>query len=1036
MLFCDLVDSTPLARQLDPEELRTVVRAYQEACAKVIARYEGHIAQYLGDGLLVYFGYPQAHEDDAQRAVRAGLGIVEAMGQLNARLGLERGVNLAVRLGIHTGLVVVGDIGGGARQEQLALGETPNLAARLQEMAPPNALVISIATLQLLGGFFACQSLGPRRLKGLAQPLEVYQVRHESTARSRLEAAGRTGWTPLVGREQEVTLLREHWAQVKDGLGQVVLLSGEAGIGKSRLVQMLTEQVAAEPQAWLTPCQCSPYYQHSALYPIIELLERVVLRFDREESPPQKLNKLEGLAVQYGLPLAEAVPLLAALLSLPLTADYVPLHMSPEQQKQQTLHVLLTMLLCIATQQPLLFVMEDLHWVDPSTLEFLNLLVDQGPTAHILALFTFRPDFSPPWTGRSHLTQITVTRLPRRQAEEMITRVAHDKALPPEVVEQVIAKTDGVPLFVEELTKMVLESALLQEREGRYELTGPLLTLAIPATLHDSLMARLDRLATVKAMAQLGATIGRTFTYELLRAVAPWDEESLQRGLHQLVEAEFLYQRGLPPNASYLFKHALIQEAAYQSLLRSTRHQYHQQIAHVLEVQFPETTEIHPEVLAHHYTEAGYLAQAIPYWQRAGERASQRSANLEAIAHLSRGLELLKTLPSASHHAEQELHLQLTLGGPLLATKGHAAPDVEHAYARARELCQQVGETEQIFPALLGLFLFHLARAELQIGRELGEQLLALAQRNHDRSRLVVAHRALGSTLFYLGEVALALEHTHRGAALYDTQPHVPVRLSGQDLGVFCRIYAAMALWLLGYPDQARAGIQSAHTLAQEINHPFCQAVAQTHVAWVHQYRREVQKTHEVAEATIVLTREQGFAFYLAIAVILWGWATALQDQWEEGIAQMRQGLDAYMALGSVLLRPWFLAMLAEAYGVAGQTEAGLEALTEALSCVGTTEERWWEAELHRLKGELQLKHATDHAAEAEVCFHQARTIACRQQAKSLELRATMSLARLWQHQGKGQDAYDLLAPVYDWFTEGFDTADLQEAKRLLGDLS
>jgi class 3 adenylate cyclase/predicted ATPase len=1035
VLFCDLVDSTPLARQLDPEDLRTVVRAYQDTCAKVIARFEGHIAQYLGDGLLVYFGYPQAHEDDAQRAVRAGLGIVEAMGQLNARLGLERGVNLAVRLGIHTGLVVVGDIGGGARQEQLALGETPNLAARLQEMAPPNALVISIATLQLLGGFFACQSLGPRRLKGLAQPLEVYQVRHESTARSRLEAAGRTGWTPLVGREQEVTLLREHWAQVKDGLGQVVLLSGEAGIGKSRLVQMLTEQVAAEPQAWLTPCQCSPYYQHSALYPIIELLERVVLRFDREESPPQKLNKLEGLAVQYGLPLAEAVPLLAALLSLPLTADYVPLHMSPEQQKQQTLHVLLTMLLCIATQQPLLFVMEDLHWVDPSTLEFLNLLVDQGPTAHILALFTFRPDFSPPWTGCSHLTQITVTRLPRRQAEEMITRVAHDKALPPEVVEQVIAKTDGVPLFVEELTKMVLESALLQEREGRYELTGPLLTLAIPATLHDSLMARLDRLATVKAMAQLGATIGRTFTYELLRAVAPWDEESLQRGLHQLVEAEFLYQRGLPPNASYLFKHALIQEAAYQSLLRSTRHQYHQQIAHVLEVQFPETTEIHPEVLAHHYTEAGYLAQAIPYWQRAGERASQRSANLEAIAHLSRGLELLKTLPSASHHAEQELHLQLTLGGPLLATKGHAAPDVEHAYARARELCQQVGETEQIFPALLGLFLFHLARAELQIGRELGEQLLALAQRNHDRSRLVVAHRALGSTLFYLGEVALALEHTHRGAALYDTQPHVPVRLSGQDLGVFCRIYAAMALWLLGYPDQARAGIQSAHTLAQEINHPFCQAVAQTHVAWVHQYRREVQKTHEVAEATIVLTREQGFAFYLAIAVILWGWATALQDQWEEGIAQMRQGLDAYMALGSVLLRPWFLAMLAEAYGVAGQTEAGLEALTEALSCVGTTEERWWEAELHRLKGELQLKHATDHAAEAEVCFHQARTIACRQQAKSLELRATMSLARLWQHQGKGQDAYDLLAPVYNWFTEGFDTADLKDAKALLDEL-
>ena len=473
MLFCDLVDSTVLASQLDPEDLREVVRAYQETCAKVIARFEGHIAQYLGDGLLVYFGYPLAHEDDAQRAVRAGLGMVEALGQLNTRLGHERGIRLAVRLGIHTGLVVVGEVGGGTRQEQLALGETPNLAARLQGIAAPNTLVISAATLQLLGGFFAYQSLGTHLVKGIAQPLEVYQVLYESMARSRLEVAGSTGLTPLVGREQEVGLLRERWAQVKDGLGQVVLLSGEAGIGKSRLVQVLKEQVATEPQAWLTPCQCSPYYQNTALYPMIDLLERVALRFEREESPPQKLSKLEGFLVQYGLPLAETVPLLAALLSLPLAADYAPLTVAPEQQKQKTLQALLTILLRIAAQQPVLFVMEDLHWVDPSTLELLSLLVDQGPTARILALLTFRPDFSPPWTGRSHLTQVTLPRLPRRQATEMTDRVAHGKALPAEVVEQVVAKTDGVPLFVEELTKMVLESGLLQEREDRYELTVP-----------------------------------------------------------------------------------------------------------------------------------------------------------------------------------------------------------------------------------------------------------------------------------------------------------------------------------------------------------------------------------------------------------------------------------------------------------------------------------------------------------------------------------------------------------------------------------
>src|SRR5262245_41633013 len=442
VLFCDLVDSTRLASQLDPEELLAVVRAYQEACAKVIARFEGHIALYLGDGLLVYFGYPLAHEDDAQRAVREGLGMVEAIAALNPRLQREPAIQLAVRVGIHTGLVVVGEMGGGGRQEQLALGETLNLAARLQGLAAPNTVVISAATVPLLGGFFACESLGPHLLKGFAQPLAVYQVLHESTARSRLEAAGRTGLTPLVGREQEIGLLRERWAQVTDGIGQVVLLSGEAGIGKSRLVQVLTDHVATEPQAWLTPCQCSPYYQNTALYPLIELLERVALRFEREEAPEQKLSKLEGFLVQYGLPLAEAVPLFAALLSLPLPDDYAPLTMSSERQKQQTLHGLLTILLRIAAQQPVLFVMEDLHWVDPTTLEFLSLLVDQGPTARILALLTFRPDFRPPWTGRSHLTQVTLPRLPRQLAAEMTDRVAHGKSLPAEVVEQVVARTD------------------------------------------------------------------------------------------------------------------------------------------------------------------------------------------------------------------------------------------------------------------------------------------------------------------------------------------------------------------------------------------------------------------------------------------------------------------------------------------------------------------------------------------------------------------------------------------------------------------
>jgi class 3 adenylate cyclase/predicted ATPase len=1033
VLFCDLVDSTVLASQLDPEEWREVVRDYQDTCAKVIARYEGHIAQYLGDGLLVYFSYPQAHEDDAQRAVRAGLGMVEAMSQLNTRLGQERGVQLAVRLGIHTGQVVVGEIGGGAKYEQLALGETPNLAARLQGIAAPNTVVISAATFQLLGGFFACQSLGTPLLKGFAQPLEVYQVLYESTARSRLEAAGNTSLTPLVGREQEIGLLRERWAQVKEGLGQVVLLSGEAGIGKSRLVQVLTEQVAAEPRAWLTPCQCSPYHQNTALYPMIDLLERVVLQFDREESPQQKLGKLEGFVIQSGLPLTETVPLFAALLSLPLGADSAPLTGSPAQQKQQTLHALLTILRRIAAQQPVLFVMEDLHWVDPSTLEFLSLLVDQGPTARILALFTYRPDFRPPWTGRAHLTQVTLNRLPRRQAAELTGRVAHGKALPAEVVEQVVAKTDGVPLFVEELTKMVLESGLLQERAERYELTGPLPPLAIPATLHDSLMARLDRLATVKAMAQLGATLGREFSYELLQAVSPWDGDTLRRGLQQLVAAEFLYQRGLPPQATYRFKHALIQEAAHQSLLRSTRQLHHQRIAQVLEAQFPEVVETQPELLAQHYTEAGLSVQAIPHWQRAAQQALQRSAHMEATNHLTKGLELLTTLPDTPGRAQQELDLQLALGPALMATKGFAAPEVEQTYARARALCAKVGDTPQLFPTLGGLCRFYQTRGALPRARELGEQLYRLAQRAAAPTPRLEAHDALGTILFFLGEYAAARMHLEQGIALADptAQRALALRL-GVAPGVRCLAHAAHALWCLGYPAQAVGRSQEALALAQALSHPRSLVMARHFAAFLHHRRREAPAVQVQADSLLPLATAQGFPLWVGYGTFWRGWALAVQGQGAVGLAQMRHGMAAILATGQTLTRPLCLVLLAEAAGHAGQVEEGLRLLAEALASLETSGRGDLLAEVHRLQGELLLRHATLDAAQAEACFHQALAIARRQQAKSWELRAAMSLARLWQQQGKRQEARELLAPIYGWFTEGFDTADLQEAKALL----
>ena len=857
VMFCDLVGSTPLAEQLDPEELREVIRSYQEVCAEVIDRFDGYIGKYLGDGLLVYFGYPLAHEDDAQRAVRTGLEIVGAVREpLHTRLQQP----LQVRIGIHTGLVVMGEMGGGKKRDPMAIvGETPNTAARLQGLAEPNTVVISSATYPLVEGLFECHDLGMHALKGISSPMRVYLVICESGVWSRFEVSATKGLTPLVGREQEVGLLLERWEQVKEGRGQEVLLIGEAGIGKSRLVQVLKEYVAGEAHARIES-RCLPYYQNSAFYPVIDHLQQLL--FKKEDSPEEKLGKLKRALVgaQHAVPLQEAVPLFASLLSLPLPDRYPPLNLTPQRQKQKTMEALLAWLMKEAEKQPVLRIVEDLHWVDPSTLEYLSLLVEQVPTARIFTLLTFRPDFSPPWTGRAHLTQITLNRLNRTQVEVMVERVTGGKAIPAEVLQQLVARTDGVPLFVEELTKMVLESGLLTEQEGYYELTGPLPPLAIPTTLQDSLMARLDRLGTVKEVAQLGATLGREFTYELLHAVSPLDEATLQRELDKLVEAELIYQRGLPPQTRYFFKHALIQEAAYQSLLKSKRQQYHQKIAQILEEQFAETVETQPELLAHHYTEASLIVQALPYWQKAGQIARQHSANVEAIGHLTKGLELLKTLPDTPERAQQELDLQTTLAPALIATKGYASTEVEKAYARARELCQQVGETPQLFPVLRGLWEFYEVQGKLPMARELGEQLLILAQSLQDPSLLLVAHDVLADTLLWLGEFAPAQVHSEQGIALYDQQHRTLAFLyGGYDPGVACLCWGAWTLWYLGYPDQALQRSHEALTLAQELSQPHSLAFALAWTGALHNFRREGQVAQERAELAMTLSREQDF---------------------------------------------------------------------------------------------------------------------------------------------------------------------------------
>ena len=1035
VMFCDLVGSTALSEQLDPEELQTVVRTYQEVSAQVIERYEGYIAQYLGDGLLVYFGYPAAHEDDAARAIRAGLEIVTALHQARSQFPQP----VQVRIGIHTGPVVVGQMGGGSRHEQLALGETPNIAARVQGKAQPDEVVVSAATQRLVAGLFDMEDQGRHDLKGISTPQPLYRVTAESPAQSRFDVAVQEGLTPLAGRERELDVLYERWTLAQAGAGQVVLLSGEPGIGKSRLLQELKDRTSQNGATGIA-FQCSPYHQNSALYPLITHVERL-LQFAPDDTPQTKLDKLQQTLGRYHSPQPDTVSLFATLLSLPHPAGVPLLTVSPQQQKEQTHAALVAWLVEEVEQQPVYNVWEDLHWADPSTLQVLGLLLTQVPTVRLLAVLTFRPEFVPPWGTYSYLSQLTLSRLDQSHVNVMVERVTGGKTLPEEVVQQIVTKTDGVPLFVEELTKMIIESELVQSVNNHYELTGPLSAFAIPATLHDSLMARLDRLATAKEVAQLGATIGREFPYDLLYALSPLDDITLQHALQQLVDAELVYQTGLPPDAQYNFKHALVQDTAYQSLLKSTRQHLHQQIAQVLEARFAQTVEIQPELLAHHYTHAGLPAQAIPYLQRAGQRAARRSAYAEGLNHLTKGLDLLEGLPDTAERAQQELALLIALGPLLQAIKGNAAPEVERTYARARELCQQVGQTPQLFPVLRGLCSFYAVRGELRTAHELAEQLLTLAQRVQDRPLLLEAHRMLGNLLFFLGELTSARESLEQGMTLYNPQQDGShAFLYGIDPGVICLSYGAMTVWLLGHPDQALKRIDTALTLAQTRGHPFSLTNALFLVALLHRFRRDGQAVQEQAEALLTLAREQGFPLWEAIGTMLRGWALAEQGHAEEGIVQIRQGLTAYRATGAETGSQCYLALLAEACGKAGQIQEGLGVLAEALSAVNKTEDRWNEAELHRLTGELTLQASVQsqdfRIKEAEECFRRATGIACQQSAKSLELRAVTSLTRLWQQQGKATEARDLLVPVYHWFTEGFDTPDLKDAKALLQELA
>ena len=927
VLFCDLVDSTQLSQHLDAEDYRAVVRAYQEAAVTALQPWDGDVAQYLGDGLLVYFGWPTAHEDAAVRAVHASLALLAALEPLNAaQLAPRYGVRVQVRLGLHTGLAVIGAMGGGDRHEQLAMGDTPNIAARLQGLAAPDTVVLSAVTARLVQRRFALETLGTHPLKGVTEPMPVFQVLGLPDTADEEEAATPGSAVFLVGRGEELGLLRRRWEQSKEGLGQVVLIRGEAGIGKSSLVETLRAQVRREGLTRMA-FRCSPYHTNSALYPAMEHMQRV-FQWQRDDPPAAKLDKLERTLRPSRLPLEDVVPLLAALLSVPLPEGRYPaLRLTPQQQKQQTHDALAAWMLEEAERQPLLVVWEDLHWADPSTLEFLGLLLDQSPTFAMLNLLTFRPDFVPPWPHRSHMTPLTLTRLERPQVEALITHLAGGKALPAEVVEHIVTRTDGVPLFVEEITKMLLESDVLHQEAERYTLTGPLSAVAIPTTLQDSLMARLDRLPMIREVAQLGAVLGREFAYEMLRALAGVEDALLQDRLAQLVDTELLYQRGRPPRAKYIFKHALVQDAAYASLLKSTRQQVHQQVAQMLEARFPDTVATEPELVAHHYTAAGCNAQAVGYWQQAGQRAMQRSANVEAIAHLRQGIELLTALPDTPERVQAELTLQTTLGPALMATKGFAAPEVAATYHRARELCQQADETPELFPVLWGLWLLYAGRAEHETAREFGEQCLSLARRLDDPVLLLEAHLALGASWFLLGQLSQAHAHLEQCMRIYDPQQHhaLAFRYGNYDPGVMCLALSGWTLWLLGYLDQALERANEALTLAQHLEHTYTLARVLFSTTLLHQWRREWQVVCERAETAITVATAQQVALVLAVGPIMRGWALAKQGQGAEGLTQLRQGLDAYRATGTEMQRPHFLSMLARGAQHHGATRGRLD---------------------------------------------------------------------------------------------------------------
>jgi class 3 adenylate cyclase/predicted ATPase len=1012
LMFCDIVGSTALSVMLDPEDLREIMAGYHRCCTEIIGRFHGTIARFMGDGVLAYFGYPLAHEDDAECAVRAALALIEEARGLGA--GRAR---IEVRIGIATGLVVVGDlIGEGSARERSVVGQTPNLAARLQALAEPGTAVISAGTRQLVGGLFEYIDLGTHALKGFATPVQAWQVVGESAAKSRFEALRAAAMSPLVGRESERALLFERWEKAKAGAGQVVVLAGEAGLGKSRLAQAVSDALAALEIPRLH-YYCSPFHRNSALYPVLEQLKRAA-EFAADDGAETKLRKLESLMDRFGHD-RDNIALLAHLISIPGGERYPPPTLDRQAQKEAILSVMSGLLIRLAQRGPVLVVAEDLHWSDPSSLELLALLVKLVAELPVLMIATHRPEIALDWQGE-HVEPLMVERLSRQQSRDLLRRLTGDKPLPADILAKMMERTDGIPLFIEEMTKAVMESGVLEDAGDHYELARSAPASTIPATLRDSLMARLD--------------VGRSFSYELMAAISPLPEAGLQSALDRLAASGLVFAKGEPPRAHYTFKHALVQETAYESLLRGRRQEIHLSIAKALNERFPDIKAAQPELLAHHYTLAGEADRAIQHWLQAGQRATERSAELEAIAHLTKALEVLETLPQTQERDQRELGIRIALLTPTIALNGYPSPETAEAAAKARAIADRAGgDTAQLFPIMYGEWTSNIVRGNILVARDLAEQFLRLANRQSDSLPILVGHRLLGMSLWPLGDLAGGRAEFEHTIALYDPDVHTGSAFRyGHDSRVMTLSYLALIELISGGARRAFLLAEEAYRYANELKHANTQAIALCVAgATIGVLTRDLTRVQEFNARAVRLTREHRLALWSAVGRMDEAWLIADKGNPSDAAAEMRAAINQYKAIGGRLNLQPYLGSLAELHASAGQFDQALAAIEEAVATMEKTAERVWEAHLYRIKGEILLASGRS-AVDAEAAFEHAIAVAEQQGARFWEFRATTALARLRQRQGDGPSMRSRLAAIYQHFAQDDTLADVAAAKLVL----